>query len=147
MTNDKNTLIYHPGDKSVPIPASEYSLQTVTAEPWFQISKQALQLEGLQFDKFGNLYFVEVFGGRIFNFNPLTKKLKVVVETNNEHPAAVKIHKDGRLFIACLGNFKDSGGIYAITLDGMNKEWIVPKSAGYVIDDLVFDSTGGVLLY
>ena len=40
------------------------------------------------------------------------KKVKAHFTANKQNPAAVKIHKDGRLFVCYLGDFESSGGIY-----------------------------------
>jgi lactonase len=44
-------------------------------KPWLEISKQGLQLEGLCFDRQGNLLLCEVFGGTIFHVNLPDKKV------------------------------------------------------------------------
>ncbi|HEH2799784.1 TPA: SMP-30/gluconolactonase/LRE family protein, partial [Staphylococcus aureus] len=59
-------------------------------------------------------------------------------------PAAIKIHKDGRLFVCYLGDFKSTGGIFAATENGDNIQDIIEDfSTTYCIDDMVFDSKGG----
>lgn len=74
-SNELPVLAYKDGENSVaPIPAHEQQLPTVTAEPWLEISKQGLQLEGLCFDRQGNLLLCEVFGGTIFHVNLPDKK-------------------------------------------------------------------------
>ena len=54
----------------------------------------------------------------IFKVNPETKeikrpetKIKRPFVSHKANPAAIKIHKDGRLFICYLGDFKSTGGI------------------------------------
>lgn len=125
-----------------PIPVGEQMLQTVVAEPYFRVSDRGLQLEGPVFDKQGNLLFVEVFGGRVFKLTP-DKKLTTLLPENKLGPAGLAVHKDGRIFLAGLGNFKDTGSVVAISPDGSAMETIVPVSAGYLPDDLVFDANGG----
>ncbi|PWI57863.1 SMP-30/gluconolactonase/LRE family protein [Sulfoacidibacillus thermotolerans] len=127
----------------VPLLASEKNLQTITAEPWLQISEASLQLEGLCFDRASNLYLLEVFGGQIFKVMLPEKVITTIVGPNSLAPAAIKIHKDGRLFICSLGDFKSTGGLFAIQPDGSNREVILPDSLGYCIDDMVFDHKGG----
>ncbi|TNC13013.1 SMP-30/gluconolactonase/LRE family protein [Methylobacterium terricola] len=126
----------------VPIPPAERGLATVVAEPWFKVSDQGLQLEGPSFDRDNNLIFLEVFGGRVFKLTP-EKTLSTIVPPNKLAPAGIAIHKDGRLFVAGLGNFKDTGSVIAVNSDGSGQETIIPASAGYLVDDLVFDSKGG----
>lgn len=125
-----------------PIPPSERGLQTVVAQPWFKVSEEGLQLEGPSFDRDGNLLFVEVFGGRVFRLTP-DQKLSTVVSENKLGSAGLAIHKDGRIFIAGLGNFKDTGSVVAVRPDGSGMQTIVPPEAGFLPDDLVFDAQGG----
>lgn len=137
------TLTYTPENQGLaPIPPAEQNLQTITAEPYFKVSDEGLQLEGPAFDTNNNLFFVEVFGGRVFKLTP-DKELSTVLDKNDIAPAGISIHKDGRLFIAGLGNFKDTGSVVAINPDGTNQQVIVPADKGYLPDDLVFDDKGG----
>ena len=55
-------------------------------------------LEGPSVDRAGNLYCVDIPFGRVFRVTP-AGKWSVVVEYDGE-PNGLKIHKDGRLFIA-----------------------------------------------
>jgi len=132
------------GDSQNPVPIlpEEKGLQTITAEPWLKISDKGLQLEGLIFDKQNNLMLLEVFGGQVFKVTP-NKEISTVLGPNKLNPAAIKIHKDGRLFLCNLGDFKTKGSVVAIQPDGSNMEVIIPESAGYLVDDMVFDSKGG----
>lgn len=125
-----------------PIPQSEKGLQTIVAEPYFKVSDKGIQLEGASYDRDGNLLFVSVFDGRVFKLTP-DKKLSTILPENSLGSAGLGIHKDGRIFIAGLGNFVDTGSIVAINPDGSGMQVIVPASAGYLPDDLVFDSNGG----
>ena len=125
-----------------PIAAPERTLQTVTAEPYFKVSDKALQLEGPSFDRNGNLLFVEVFGGSVLRLTP-DKKLSTLVPENKFGSAGLAVHKDGRIFLAGLGNFKDTGTVVAFNADGSNMQTIIPASAGYLPDDIVFDQKGG----
>jgi lactonase len=122
----------------VPIPPSEQALPTVVAEPWFKVSDDFKQLEGLCFDRHGNLFFVDVFGGTIYRLDTRQMKLTEIHRAEGLNPAAVKIHKDGRLFVCCLGDFK-SGEIFAIHPDGTGRESVIE---GFVADDLVFTRDG-----
>lgn len=125
------------------VPPAETNIFTVEAEPWIQISEEGLQLEGLCFDRTGNLYFVEVFGGSVMKLDVKSMKIKTIAAFPKMNPAAVKIHKDGRLFIACLGDFR-RGGVLACDPENSDKHrWIIAPDRGYVVDDLVFDSDGG----
>ena len=127
-----------PDHMFAPIPPSEKHLPSLTAQPWFKVSDDFKQLEGLCFDRTGNLYFLEVFGGVIYKLDLKTMALSEVFHAEGLNPAAVKIHKDGRLFVCCLNDFK-SGEIFAINPDGTGKQTIVE---GYVADDMVFAKDG-----
>ena len=123
---------------------SENELQTVTAEPWVKISDRGLQLEGLNFNREGNLFLLDVFEGNIFKVNTSTKEVTRPFVSEKVNPAAIKVHKDGRLFICYLGDFKTTGGIFSTTEEGEQFEEIVSElSTEYCIDDMVFDSKGG----
>lgn len=125
-----------------PIPPSERGLQTVVARPWFKLSDEGLQLEGPSFDRDGNLLVVEVFGGRVFRLTP-DQTLSTVLGGSKLGSAGLGVHKDGRIFIAGLGNFKDTGSVVAVRPDGSGMQTIIPPEAGYLPDDLVFDARGG----
>jgi lactonase len=136
-------LVYKPDIQGqFPIPQNERNLLTVTAEPYFQVSDKGLQLEGASFDREGNLLFVDVFGGTIFKLSP-TKSLSTVLPANDRGAAGLAIHKDGRIFVAGLGNFVDTGSVFWINPDGSGLTTVIPASAGYLPDDLVFDANGG----
>lgn len=124
------------------LPPSEAYIRTVEAEPWFQVSQEAMQLEGLCFDREGNLYFVDVFGGTLMKLDVENRHLEKLAVFHGVNPAAVKIHKDGRLFIACLGDFQ-RGGVIVCNPESRESNWLISPEQGFVIDDLVFDSDGG----
>lgn len=126
----------------VPIPPAERALQTITAVPWFKVSDQRLQLEGPAFDRQGNLWMVDVFNGRVLKLDP-QHNLHVVFEKKGLNPAGLAIHKDGRIFVAGLGDFVDQGEIIAFKPDGSQVQTIVPASRGLLPDDLEFDAEGG----
>jgi len=119
-------LVYNDNIREpAPIPPSEKGLETITAEPWFKVSDEGIQLEGPSFDRDGNLLFVEVFGGRVFRLTP-DMKLTTIVPENKLASAGLGIHKDGRIFVAGLGNFKDTGSVFSVKPDGSDMETIVP---------------------
>ena len=70
-------------------------------------------------------------------------KLTTIVPENKLASAGLGIHKDGRIFVAGLGNFKDTGSVFSVKPDGSGMETIVPAKDGYLADDLVFDANGG----
>ncbi|WP_018717551.1 SMP-30/gluconolactonase/LRE family protein [Arhodomonas aquaeolei] len=126
----------------IPIPPAEQDLQTIVAKRWFKVSDEPLQLEGPVFDADGNLLFVEVFGGRVFRLSP-DRELETLVGKNDLGSAGLAVGDDGRIYIAGLGNFKDTGRIVSVAPDGSDMQTVVPASAGYLPDDLVFDDDGG----
>lgn len=125
----------------VPIPVSERELPTVTAEPYFKVSDGLVALEGPAYDRNGNLLFVDIYEGRILCLSP-AGMLTTLWTDSTLRPAGIAVHKDGRIFVAGLGN-DAAGRIVALDADGGNSQTIVPASAGYVPDDLVFDGKGG----
>ncbi len=136
-------LSYTAQSPYVPMTPGEAALQTVTAVPWFKVSDERKQLEGLCFDRSGDLYFLEVFGGHIMKLEVATMTLRDIYVAEGLKPAAIKIHRNGRLYVAFLGNFVDNGGIFSINPDGSDFRYEVGPDKGYVIDDLVFTREGG----
>ena len=147
-------LSYRPGDQFIPIPPSEKNLPTVVAEKFFHVSDANHNtLEGLCFDRTGeNLYFVDCMEkNAVMRLNVETKKLTEIIRLTGEpQVSAVKIHKDGRIFIACCSHdWIKAGCVIACNPDGSNPVKIIDEDArkgglkGYVVDDMVFDSKGG----
>lgn len=126
----------------VPIPPSERSLQTVTALPWFNVSKENHVLEGAIFDNKGNLLFCDVSGRRVLRLTP-DKQLSTMVTLEDFAPGGLAFHKDGRLFIAALNLEEGLGTIMALNPDNAVLTPIIPPQAGYLPNDLVFDAVGG----
>lgn len=126
----------------VPVPPSERSLQTVVAEPWFQVSKSEMVLEGPSFDRDGDLLFSDVSEGKVLRISA-QKQLTTIVSQPGLGPGGLAIHRDGRIFIAGIADLKGVGSVVAVNADGSNPQTIVSVSAGYLPNDLVFDSNGG----
>ena len=143
-TSSGSALTYNAlNSGDVPIGPSERHLPTASAQPYFKVSEEGLQLEGPSFDRTGNLIFVDTFGGRVLRLSG-DKKLTTVVTLPKFGPAGTAVHKDGRIFVAGLGNYADTGGsIVAVNPDGSNLQVIISESAGYHPDDIVFDAEGG----
>ena len=127
----------------VPIPPSERGLQTVVAEPWFKVSSEGIILEGPAFERNGNLLFCDVSDRRVMRLTA-DKHLSTVVTLNDLSPGGLAIHKDGRVFMAAMNLAKGIGSILAVKQDGTGTRTIVPVSAGYMPNDLVFDAQGGL---
>lgn len=126
---------------AVPLPVAEADLPTITAVEYHKVSDQGLQLECPSFAPDGDLYFCEVFGGRIFRLTP-EGELSTVLEENDLRPAGIEIRND-RLHVAELGDFKDRGSVVSMAMDGTDHRDIVSREDGYLPDDLVFDKAGG----
>jgi len=147
-TRDARTLAYSSLTRGLaPIPAGERDLPTATAEPLFKVSDSALSLEGAAFDRQGKLLFLDIMGGRVLRL-AADHVLTTVYTEENLHPAGIAVHRDGRIFLACLGAMNSrgqfsAGSVIAIDPDGGNRHTIVPTSAGHVLDDMVFDNAGG----
>ncbi|MBR0164672.1 MAG: SMP-30/gluconolactonase/LRE family protein [Lachnospiraceae bacterium] len=143
-------LNYGPEDRFAPIPPWEKSLQTVTAELFVRVPDAKGSLEGLCFDRKGDLYCTEVNQGRILKVDMQTKEVTTVWRADPERGhkiAAVKIHKDGRLFVAicsqggrALMKHSNVGGIMVMNPDGTDARFLIE---GYNINDLCFDRDGG----
>lgn len=146
LANNSDTIptLNYPtqGQQLYAIPAVEKDLPTVIAQPWFKVTDQAWQLEGPAFDRQGNLLFVEVLGGQVLKIDS-AGQLHVVVAKNARGSAGLAIHRDGRLFVAGLGNYIDTGNLTAYDADGKNPEVIIAADKGFLVDDLVFDTNGG----
>ncbi len=127
----------------VPIPPSERALQSTVAEPWFKVSKDGITLEGAIFDRSGNLLFCDMSNNRVLRLNP-DKQLSTVVTLKDLAPGGLALHKDGRVFIAALSRRRfDRGAILGVNSDGSGLQTNISPTAGYVPNDLVFDSRGG----
>ena len=122
----------------VPLPPSLKDLPTLEVEPWLQVEPGDIFLEGPAFDRQGNLYVSSIFDNRVLKITP-EKKVTTILQQDGLMPDGIAIHKDGRLFLACL-----SGKVATVNPDGSNLTFIearwqgAPRSA----NDLVFDSKG-----
>ncbi len=123
----------------VPLPPSEAGLAVIKPEPWLQVdSGNKVFLEGPAFDRQGNLFVSSIFDSRIFKITP-DKKVSTILSKEGLLPNGIAIHKDGRLFVACL-----SDKVITIGPDGNNLSYVEPRYKGKPIvgNDLVFDSKG-----
>jgi lactonase len=99
-------------------------------------------LEGPAFERNGNLLFCDASGKRVLRLTP-DKRLSTVSTLDDVAPAGIAVHKDGRLFIAALDPATGIGAIFSVNPDGTGRHTIVPTTAGYMPNDLVFDAHGG----
>lgn len=142
MDYNYNINIEKKEDRFALIPPSEMGLKTIEADYFFQAaSKPFLHLEGLCFDRKDNLYYTSAReNGSFFRINMKTMEKHQVFSDPELRPVAVKIHRDGRLFVCCLGGLTKNGCILVMNPDGSN---VTSVADGYNIDDLVFDADGG----
>lgn len=137
------SLVYPPGGQQLnDIPLAERDLPTITAQRWLKVSDTALQVEAPAFDRDGNLLLVEVFGGQVLKVDK-QKRLSVLVPKNTLGAAGLAIHKDGRLYVAGLGDFRGPGTLTVYQPDGSGARTLIGPDKHYVVDDLVFDQAGG----
>lgn len=146
MINDYTpTLRYASQDKVAPIPPWEMQVQTIIAEPWLKIKQTCFSdLEGTNFDRAGNLWFVEAGGpaSKLHRVNMETMEDVVVYEDPEKRAmSAVKPHKNGRLFIPSVGPTFETGYIFSCNPDGTDYRI---EQKGHVVDDMCFDSKGGI---
>lgn len=141
------TLIYRDGDRFFPIPENEKNIPAIRAELFLEVptSPGINILEGLCFDRNGDLYFCNTPQSRIHKVDMKTGELSVFIELpDHMMPSAVKIHKDGRIFSTIAAS--DEGCMVVIlSPEGELLEKIV-TGTGRAIDDMVFDKDGGFYL-
>jgi len=124
----------------VPLPPELAKLPTIKAEPWVLVENDPnILLEGPAFDRQGNLFVTSIFDSRLFKITP-AKNITPILLPDGLLPDGIAIHKDGRLFIACL-----SGRVVAVNADGSNLTDL-PKYNGKPAsaNDLVFDQNGNL---
>lgn len=137
------SLSYQRGGQQLnEIPVAELHLPTVTAQRWLKVSDTEMQAESPAFDREGNLLFVEVFGGQVLKVDK-QKRLSVLVQKNALGSAGLAIHKDGRLYVAGLGDIRAPGNVTIYQPDGSGAETLIGVDKNFVVDDLVFDKAGG----
>jgi lactonase len=125
----------------VPLPPELDKLPTITAQPWVLVENDPnILLEGPAFDREGNLFVTSIFDSRLFKITP-ARKVTPIQLPDGLLPDGIAIHKDGRLFIACL-----SGRVVTVNPDGSNLTDL-PKYNGKPAsaNDLVFDNENGDL--
>ncbi|WP_085831082.1 SMP-30/gluconolactonase/LRE family protein [Collinsella vaginalis] len=128
-----------------PVPPAEQNLPAMWAEHVCDVGEGGGILEGLCFDRTGILWFVDCPHALIYRLDsadPAPKPEVAFKMPEGGLPSAVKIHKDGRLFITCV--MSDRGpGIFVMSTEGAVLDCI---SAGERwVDDMVFLSDGNLL--
>lgn len=98
-------------------------------------------LEGPSFDREGNLYVVDIFGGRVYRISP-AGQWQLVIEYDGQ-PNGLKIHQDGRIFLACrkygIALLDIRRGLVESVIEGPRR-----GSKFRSLNDLVFHSTGDI---
>ena len=95
-------------------------------------------LEGPSFDRDGNLYVTDIPHGRIFRVSP-KGEMDVAAEYDGE-PNGLKIHKDGRIFIA---DHKNGIMLMDPKTGGVTSHVVGPDKERFKgVNDLVFASNG-----
>lgn len=132
-------LVYREGDRFSGMVQSEKDLQIITAEKFVKAYDESFTLEGPIFDRNGDLYFTSTMGHAILKVDMKSEQVSVIYHEEGIRPGAVKIHKDGRLFIAMNTN-EVLGGVMVMNPDGSDAHYII---RGYCVNDMVFDKNGG----
>ncbi|MGH7040952.1 MAG: SMP-30/gluconolactonase/LRE family protein [Acetobacteraceae bacterium] len=122
--------------------------QQVVPEPWTELPGELRIpstpdrhnfLEGPSFDRAGNLYVVDIFAGRIYRISP-AGQWDMVCEYDGQ-PNGLKIHQDGRIFLACR-----KYGIAVLDPGRGKVETVINESSPgnkfRSLNDLVFRSNG-----
>ena len=103
-----------------PVPPAEQNLPAMWAEHVCDVGEGGGILEGLCFDRTGILWFVDCPHALIYRLDsadPAPKPEVAFKMPEGGLPSAVKIHKDGRLFITCV--MSDRGpGIFVMSTEG-----------------------------
>jgi lactonase len=141
MTNVQVLSYAKNANRNLPLPQGEVNLQTITATPWLDVPGEEL-LEGTVYDKEGNLYFIACKSGNVYKVTPNEKLSVAFTLPPNSNCASIKIGRDGRLYLALLGDLISRGGIISCLPDGSDVRKIVSEDMGHVIDEIVFAEDG-----
>lgn len=148
-----NGWLYAQEEKATPpdpIPASEAGLRQIKAEPWLQLDPGNVFLKGIAFDRAGNLTVIAAYASgkdtslaarldrSILSIAP-NKSVTTLFKHHGARLCDHAIHKDGRIFIACL-----TGELLVIQPDGSGLQSIPARSNGQPqsLSDLTFDNAG-----
>jgi lactonase len=137
---------------SMPLPPSETLLHQIKAEPWLSIDAGDVFLKGMAFDRNDNLIIMAAYPGRvnrsmsgrvdrsILRVTP-RKAITAVIHRHGVRMCDHAIHKDGRIFIACL-----TGELLVVNPDGSDLRPIKTRWKGKPekLSDLTFDSNGNL---
>jgi lactonase len=136
----------------MPLPPGETLLHPIEAEPWLRIDAGDVFLKGMAFDRDDNLILMAAYAGRvdrsmagrldrsILRITP-GKEITPVLSQHGVRMCDHAIHKDGRIFIACL-----TGELLVVNPDGSDVRPITVRWKGKPerLSDLTFDSSGNL---
>ena len=79
-------------------------VNTIIAEPWVKVTDDSnISLEGLAFDREGNLYVCSIYTGDIWKITPDKKVTIIPKDPRITECASIDIHRDGRF---SMSNFQ-----------------------------------------
>ena len=144
-------LSYPSGNRGFSIPSQERDVPAVWAERFVDIpsgdaSPEGSILEGLCFDRAGDLYVCNPPRGRIFKVDMATREVRLFCQLPDHMlPSSIKIDREGRLFSTIVGS--DLGSCVAVIDpdDGRVVDTLV-TGFEHAFDDMVFTSEGGFYL-
>jgi lactonase len=136
----------------MPLPPSETLLHQIKAEPWLRIDAGDVFLKGMAFDRDNHLILMAAYVGAIdkgmsgrvdrslLRVTP-KKEITALINQHGVRMGGIAIHKDGRIFIACL-----TGELLMINPDGSDLRPITIRWKGKPerLSDLTFDSHGNL---
>jgi lactonase len=140
-------------DQNPPIPPNEAALRQIKVEPWLKIDDRNVFLKGMAFDRKNNLTVMAAYPGAdpsrglagrvdrsILSITP-DKQITTLIRQNKFRLVDHVIHKDGRIFIACL-----SGELLVANPDGSELKPVTSRVNGkpQAPSDLTFDSKGNL---
>jgi len=140
-------------DQNPPIPAHEAALHQIKAEPWLKVDDRNVFLKGMAFDRKNDLTVIAAYPGadtskglagrtdrRILSITP-DKRINTLIQQNRYRFVDHVIHKDGRIFIACL-----SGELLVANPDGSDLKPVSSRmnNKPQAPSDLTFDSRGNL---
>jgi lactonase len=140
-------------DQNPPIPPNEAALPQIKAEPWMKVDDGNIFLKGMAFDRKNNLTVMAAYPGAdpskglagrvdrsILSISP-SKSITTLIKQHGVRLTDHVIHKDGRIFIACL-----SGDLLVANGDGSDLKPITSRwqSKPESPSDLTFDSKGNL---
>jgi lactonase len=136
----------------MPLPPGEALLPHIKAEPWLKVDAGDVFLKGMAFDRNDHLILMAAYPGSVdrsmagrvdrslLRITP-GKEITTVIRRHGVRMCDHAIHRDGRIFIACL-----TGELLVAEPDGSDVKPITPRWKGKPekLSDLTFDSNGNL---